>query len=74
MSGLWGGWDYWRQSLRRVYRSIYMDGHLYTLSDRHMQAHLLDTMEEKAVLNWTTPVCYPAQVYANGNSFGIAVP
>ena len=73
MFGFWGGWD-WRQSLRRVYRSIYMDGHLYTLSDRHMQAHLLDTMEEKAVLNWTTPVCYPAQVYANGNSFGIAVP
>ena len=31
---------------------------------------LLDTnVEEKAVLNWTMPVCYPAQVYAdNGNS------
>jgi len=68
MSGLWGGWN-WRTSLRRVYRGIYMDGLLYTLSDRHMQAHLLRDMEEKAVLNWTMPVCYPAQVYAdNGNS------
>ena len=64
MFGLWGGWN-WRASLRRVYRSIYMDGLLYTLSDRHMQAHLLSTMAEKAVLNWTMPVCYPAQVYAD---------
>jgi hypothetical protein len=74
MFGLWGGWN-WRASLRRVYRSIYMDGLLYTLSDRHMQAHLLSTMAEKAVLNWTMPVCYPAQVYADsGNSnVGIAI-
>jgi hypothetical protein len=36
MWGLWGGWG-WRASLRRVYRSIYMDGLLYTVSDRHMQ-------------------------------------
>jgi inhibitor of cysteine peptidase len=36
MWGLWGGWG-WRSSLRRVYRSIFMDGLLYTLSDRHMQ-------------------------------------
>ena len=68
MFGLWGGWD-WRASLRRVYRSIFMDSLLYTLSDRHLQAHLLSTMEEKAVLNLTMPVCYPAQVYAdNGHS------
>jgi inhibitor of cysteine peptidase len=67
MIGLWGG--NWRASLRRVYRSIYMDGLLYTLSDRHMQAHLLSTMAEKAVLNWTMPVCYPAQVYADSGNF-----
>lgn len=35
MWGLWGGWG-WRSSLRRVYRSIFMDGLLYTISDRHM--------------------------------------
>ena len=34
MLGIWGAW---RESLRRVHRSIYMDGSLYTLSDRHMQ-------------------------------------
>lgn len=64
MFGFWGGWN-WRESLRRVYRSVYMDGLLYTLSDRHMQAHLLSTMQVEAVLNWTLPVCYSAQVYAD---------
>ena len=34
---MWGIWGAWRESLRRVHRSIYMDGSLYTLSDRHMQ-------------------------------------
>jgi len=67
MWGLWDGWG-WRSTLRRIYRAIYMDGLLYTLSDRHMQVHELSTMAEKAVLNMTQPVCYPASVYAAGGS------
>jgi hypothetical protein len=43
MWGLWGGWG-WRSSLRRVYRSIFMDGLLYTLSDRHMQVLICVTL------------------------------
>ena len=75
----WGfGWN-WRQSLRRIHRSVYMDGLLYTLSDRNMQAHQLETKALKASINLTQPTCYAPEVYRDqggggGPWFGIGRP
>jgi len=73
----WGfSWN-WRPSLRRIYRSVYMDGLLYTLSDRNMQAHQLETKALKASLNLTQPTCYAPEVYRDrdqGGMFSIGRP
>lgn len=66
----WGGWGGWRESLRRIYRSVYMDGLLYTISDRHLQVHKLDTLMKVATLNITYPTCVPAKVWAEQDYFG----
>ena len=44
---------------RQVYRTVYMDGSLLTVSDRELQIHKLATMELQAQLNNTSPQCFP---------------
>jgi hypothetical protein len=47
-----------------------MDGLLYTLSDRNMQAHQLETKALKAAINLTLPTCYAPEVYRDQGGGG----
>jgi hypothetical protein len=65
--GRWGGWGGGGEDTRQIYRAVYMDSSLITVSDRELQIHKLGkeqgvskeegTMELLAQLNSTLPQC-----------------
>ena len=62
------GW-YGMQGEREIYRSVYMDGHLLTVSDREVQIEHLANKVTLGSLNVTKPHCHPS-----GQSAGSVLP